>query len=508
MKKTICLLQVLTLTVFTICAQDKHDYIWTIGYGQVSVGSNGTHFGGILMDFKDEPLSFTPQSYIIDRPKASIADKEGHLVAYADGCRILNRNHKIMLNGDSISPGVVFNEFCGQTNYPSWQGCIFLPKPGSDNLYYLFHTRHDDASWAPMNLFYSVIDASGDNGNGRVISKNNVLVNDSLFLGDQVSATRHANGRDWWLVSPRCNSNSIHVSLLTETGVEYKGIQDFDQIGWPVDFQYWSSQSAFSPDGSKYFHNSLSCLSAFDFDRCTGAMSNPIRLGWDSLPFAGNGVSVSPNSRYLYLTSGIRVQQYDLWAPNLSASMVVVAEYDSTLAPFPATFFQMTNGPDGKIYINTKADNQVLHIIQHPNEPGLACDVEQHAIWLPSLSSVLMPNFPNYRLGALEGPCDTIVSGVGSLLPSNAQSFRLFPNPNVGTFTVEMLGQSANGGGDGEIDFILYDGLGQLVAREQADFRTGNMVKVFEYGELPAGLYTLAIQNGKEVKFAKVVVQR
>jgi len=85
------------------------------------------------------------------------------------------------------------------------------------------------------------------------------------------------------------------------------------------------------------------------------------------------------------------------------------------------------------------------------------------------------------------------------------ESFRLYPNPNVGTFTVEMLGQSR---GDGEIDFILYSALGQVVAQEQADFRSGNLIQVFEYGELPAGLYTLAIQNGKEVKFAKVVIQR
>ena len=85
------------------------------------------------------------------------------------------------------------------------------------------------------------------------------------------------------------------------------------------------------------------------------------------------------------------------------------------------------------------------------------------------------------------------------------ESFRLYPNPNVGTFTVEMLGQAR---GDGEIEFMLYDALGQMVAREQADFRTGNLIQVFQYGQLPAGLYTLAIQNGKEVKFAKVVIQR
>ncbi|MFN0037697.1 MAG: HYR domain-containing protein, partial [Saprospiraceae bacterium] len=94
---------------------------------------------------------------------------------------------------------------------------------------------------------------------------------------------------------------------------------------------------------------------------------------------------------------------------------------------------------------------------------------------------------------------------VSEHVPEQALSIRLYPNPNVGTFTVEMLGKAD---GDGEVEFALYDALGQWAKREQADFRSGNLVQVFQYGELPAGLYTLAIQNGKEVKFAKVVIQR
>ena len=49
-----------------------------------------------------------------------------------------------------------------------------------------------------MNLLYSEIDASGDNGNGAVISKNKAVFSDSILLGQFVTAVRHANGRDWW----------------------------------------------------------------------------------------------------------------------------------------------------------------------------------------------------------------------------------------------------------------------------------------------------------------------
>jgi hypothetical protein len=47
-----------------------------------------------------------------------------------------------------------------------------------------------------------------------------------------------------------------------------------------------------------------------------------------------------------------------------------------------------------------------------------------------------------------------------------------------------------------------------LIGRETADFSTGNLIQKFDYSHLPAGVYTLGIQNGREVKYIKMVVQR
>jgi PKD repeat protein len=65
--------------------------------------------------------------------------------------------------------------------------------------------------------------------------------------------------------------------------------------------------------------------------------------------------------------------------------------------------------PDGKIYINSNNRCSYLHVINEPDSLGLACEVCQHCVDLPSVNAFSMPNFPNYRLGHLEGsPCDTL----------------------------------------------------------------------------------------------------
>lgn len=82
-------------------------------------------------------------------------------------------------------------------------------------------------------------------------------------------------------------------------------------------------------------------------------------------------------------------------------------------------------------------------------------------------------------------------------------SFLLYPNPNTGAFTVDMRGQAAP-----ELEFTLFDALGQLVNRQVAEFGTGVLNRNFDYGVLPAGHYTLHIRNGVSTMQVQVVVQR
>ena len=81
--------------------------------------------------------------------------------------------------------------------------------------------------------------------------------------------------------------------------------------------------------------------------------------------------------------------------------------------------------------------------------------------------------------------------------------FRVFPNPNAGQFTLEMSGIPRN-----QVEFVLYNTLGQQLIVETADFHTGALLYHFDYRDLPAALYTLQVRAGSQSRFVKVAVQR
>ncbi|MBP6825697.1 MAG: T9SS type A sorting domain-containing protein [Saprospiraceae bacterium] len=351
-----------------------------------------------------------------------------------------------------------------------------------------------------MDLLYSVVDAEGDNGNGQVISKNQPVLSDSIWLGNYISATRHANGRDWWVVVPRRVKNGYHVCLFTPEGVEYKGMQTIGDTS----YQFCCGQTAFSPDGSKYFKNWPDGLQILNFDRCSGAFSNPVYLDYDTGPNGAGGVAVSPSNQYLYLTAGDTVFQYDLWASDLAASRQVVAEYDGYVSPFPTGFFQAMLAPNGKIYFTAGSSNNVLHVIHNPDLPGLACNVEQHGVQLPALTDYLIPNFANYRLYDLPGsPCDTLgidapVTAVEA--PAGAPAAVLvYPNPTSGLAEVTVPKDFAG-------ILTVVDASGRKV--HSTSIEQGKDTLILDLSRQHPGLYWISLsdENGRIATSSKLSI--
>ncbi|MCB9265335.1 MAG: hypothetical protein H6558_09945 [Lewinellaceae bacterium] len=493
----------LTLPLFSF--GQKHDYTWLFGY-ESDLSTPGIE--GVRMNFNQQPPVVTPISLgvSLNISNAMISDSSGNLLFYTDGCRVIGADHQLLENGDGLNPGEVRDIQCegdGLGYTAGVQSCLVLPHPTNSNLYYLFH-KHIIYEYEPVfrvitdALYYSLIDVSLKSGNGSIIDKNVVLIDETLTYG-QLTATKHANGKDWWIITAGYHNNKYYIFLLSQDGIELSSIQEIGVLAED------GGQANFSPDGTKYArYNALDGVYIFDFNRGTGNLNDFHHLEIPTENIS-DGIAFSSNSRFLYICTRDTIFQYDMESPSLEFSQQVVAVYDGYQSLFNTTFFNAQLAPDCKIYINTFAAVDVLHVIHNPNEPGIACNVEQHAIQLPFWHLRTLPYFPNYRLGPLvEGedpppPCEPVVSTEEEEPPSRQKAY-VFPNPAPGYFKVvfeEALRRPGR--------VVLYNGLGQAVLEEALG--AGSREFRLELGDVPPGLYFYSVLlEGVLVKGGKLVV--
>jgi hypothetical protein len=305
---------------------------------------------------------------------------------------------------------------------------LIIPFPDDSMKYYLFHESADDYAntYSSFFLYYSVIDMSLDAGLGGVVQKNSVLLNDTLVEG-RLTACKHANGRDWWLISQEFLTGKMYKFLITPQGIQGPTTQNLQTIR-----DNYFGQAVFSRQGNKFaYYEPYGDLDIFNFDRCNGNFFQKVHIPINDTAAAG-GVAFSPSGRFLYVSSTRYVFQFDMYAPNIAASQTTVAVWDTFYSPWPpqATYFYLSAlAPDGKIYINSINATDRLHVINFPDSTGLTCDVCQNCIVLPAGNAFTMPNHPNYFLGAEPGTvCDSLHIDVQSIISENS-SYTLFPNP-------------------------------------------------------------------------------
>ncbi|MBX7139873.1 MAG: T9SS type A sorting domain-containing protein [Chitinophagales bacterium] len=433
---------------------------------------------------------------------ASICDTAGNLLFYTNGQWIANRNHDSLQNCNNFNPGYasdVYYTLNGiSTGLGIVQGAIVLPSPVGANLYDLFYVTFEfinNFKAQPFHLSHSVVDMTLDSGLGGITVKNELLVEDTLTNG-RLTACRHGNGRDWWIVSHQFNTSQYYIFELTASGEVSE--PKYQTIGQSI-YNDNGGQSCFSPNGSKYATISPldGKLDILDFDRCTGVFSNPIST---ALPLNNTpwwmGCAFSPNSRFLYVNSLFEIYQFDMQAADILQSKTLVATWDTFSSPFYTWFFLPQLAPDNKIYIVTWGSDSVLHVIDRPDEQGIACNILQNEVKLPVDNSTI-PNFPNYDLGALPGsPCDTLTAT--SNIKLQTANFTVQPNPASDWLNIVYRTNE-------DAVFELFDLYGHRVADVQLYSYFKN--RLLRVSALPAGVYAYQIKvSGEKIKEGKVAV--
>jgi hypothetical protein len=466
---------------------------WEMGYGSYW----GHPFGGIDINFVN---GFPDTSYVNRQmdfyaTNGVISDSIGNLLFYTNGIYIANANNDTMLNGSGLNPGTFADDWFNGMPLP--QGNIVLPVPGYLDQYYLFHETCTDAGslTQPLELFYSLIDMNLDGGLGGVVIKNQVVLHDTLEWGE-LSATRHANGRDWWLLFHKINSDMFYKLLISPYGISVYS-QNYGTFR-----NEYGGTSAFSPDGTKFSHYNVSTdIDIYDFDRCTGMLSNYINIPVNDSSVFGS-VVFSPGSNLLYAISTYFIYQFDLTAGNIPASMQTVAVWDSFASPFPyATDFCIGElAANGRIYVNSTNGVLDMHAINFPDSLGLGCDVEQHSLHLPAYNAATIPNFPNYYLGRDVGsPCDSL-TGVKEVSHGSIP-IQINPNPAQNSFYLNYKLPCGN-----NADMRIYNTLGEEVMHKKLYWYFGYLQ--IDCSNLENGVYFVKIDAGKYGGSGKLIIAR
>ena len=498
--------KLLVLIVFNLCMITSHAQFtnlnWTFG------DSCGIKFNATGID------SIYRTSVNARGSCATISDSIGNLLFYAaspdltlyqttttiNRGRIYNRQHAKMENGDSVATVSWYREL------------LILPWPDSANKFVVIASMASSGE----QISYSVVDLSYNNGLGKVFNKNTLL--DTGNISDGITAIKHGNGRDWWILYKKWfyTNNTIYKILLTPSGLSSISTQT---IGVP---SYVGGFYRLIPSKSGEFIIGINpgegTLEKFSFDRCTGNLYNHSILYNGSFPPAERfwDGAISPNDRFLYVTTAYTPEylyQIDLLNPNPFQNKIILDSIDTL---DNNAFSAIRLAPNGKIYrshwycqsgwncypflnLFFVPVNTHLSVINNPDSLGLACSFVGLGQYLNGYRTYLgLPNDVNLALGPLSGSvCDTLSVGLGEI--KDDIPIQVFPNPSTETFTVNIKYEVIPNEG---FPYCIYSLQGQLILKGVLRGRSSTI----NLSAVESGMYLLNVILPKEVLQIKLSI--
>ena len=364
---------------------------------------------------------------------ATISESNGNLIFYGSSSnksnnntgqiqqgKLFNKTHTKLFNGDTLVGGEWYHDM------------IILPKSITDSTFYVFVAG---VVVPDTGLWYNIVDMKLQGGLGQVVQKN--IRFETHPVQDMLTAVKHGNGKDWWLVTRRWRSNGLGIGnnefwvyLVDSAGIHPLPVQYFGTSNYNG-----GGDMSFNTTGDKLILCGwANYFGLFDFNRCSGNISNEILIEVNGImhPFRMYSSAVfSPDGSKLYVNSSQdayqqsgKLYQFDLNASNIPASRVIIDSF-----PVNADNFGMERGPDGKIYISALERNGCMYpwppgcfttinsnlsVINFPDSLGAACDFQLFNFNLGGYRAYWgLPNNPDYELGAWVGsPCDTLSVGL------------------------------------------------------------------------------------------------
>ncbi len=451
------------------------------------------------LDFTAEsPEVISGSNMLAEAGCATISDKAGNLLFYTNGVTIWNKMNQIVRNGKGING-----------SYGISQSSIFIPKPNNDAFYYLFTV---DTS----GFYYSIINATLNNGLGAVILKNKRLVYDSLFITDKITACRHCNATDTWVVIHSRNTSAFLAYLVTENGIVKNPVVSISGNKVLAELGYMK----ISPSGEKLVlpvNSSEILFNVFDFDNKTGIVSNPLIVPKSDISYA-YGIEFSADSKVLYVATGgehYYLMQYDLSQKDVNNLVNSAIRIDE------GNHYALQLAPDHKIYV-ARVNDPWLGVINFPSVLGGGCLFEKDAVFLNYHQCKMgLPNFDqsyfNHPVIGFDKTCAGDSTRFTFDYSSNIDSVKWFMDeqansvsvsipfttgyfyPEPGEYTVSVFSFHC-----GNVDTVVQP----VIVHQRPEIELGNDTAIFsgDYIALDAGsgMEEYIWNNGKEDQIVNI----
>lgn len=410
----------------------QHGNNWAMSQG------NGLNFNTSLPQTFNSNVT-SPANSIVS---TAISDCRGELQFYATNCRVWNKEHNKIYDK---------KEDCHSSSTHAHTALI--PIPGDTNRYFWFHTQKTEIQ--EVNLFYSIINKSKNNGKGAVDTQNHFIpVQDSLDRHNhQFLIISHENQEDLWLVTP-VNENTFHSYLISDEG-HIKTVKS-NQLTQEGRNNRSTSFSA-SPKGDKLVISHIgyhpespvfgTYAKSYDFNKSTGKINNPQPiLEFQDIPYHSNswatkrmfrtlGTAFSPDGSKVYIAERLfrpvptgdhvymELYQHDF---NIGQTQRILDQNDQIASFYSYGVFL---GPDGRIYFFGHGQ-QSMHAIENPNASHQEVNFVEDAITFDSplsqqMSAIYEPS-PHLYSFETSPSCDDTTHFANTSDPDEIDSVRWY----------------------------------------------------------------------------------
>lgn len=352
---------------------------------------------------------------------ATVSDATtGEYLFCTNSAQVWDRNGQLMTGSSLVTNGNTITQV------------TIVQRPGSAQIYYIFTSEVQ--AFSGQGYRFHAVDMTLNGGAGGIAFTDSMLY--PTPVTEKITAIRHANGTDVWILGHEYGSDAYLAFLVTSAGVTTAPVvSHIGKVHSDINGATYDAigELKASTDGTRVVAVTLykPDIEVFTFDNATGTLSGLLTLpengAYDGLGNASGlyGASFSASGNMLYvgqwyspLAADARLLQYDL---SSNDPLVII----SSRAEFPTSGnpYSLKLAPDGKIYVAHAALDTHLGVIELPESAGPACQYSDTGLYLQGGHSRWGLN----NMMEQVSPCDQSTSIMGA--SDDGPAVCIHPNP-------------------------------------------------------------------------------